>query len=737
MATVEVPSFNWASFYYGQILEALIQFKRTNVPELTNESPEEPLIQMLRAFACVGHLCNVNADIVANESTLPTAKLAETVRNMLRLIGYEMSPATPAIVDMLFELSAPIVLPPTPPDATEEIIPAYSQVSTRARPQVPSIPFEVIEAIETIRTDLIKYVFAYDESAGTFTDHTGDANSQTPGDFFTPWSPITAKDVLYIGHPDVQWTQLSVNMYTPGANFGGVWEYYSGSALDAKPDSVTIISSYLRFNINGLLGTSNKIGTIVRVQLDETGNYLDIESEWDGTNYIETDGTSSPYLGQSAPPSTDTGDYTVGTLWDEMPDVVDGTSNLTQTGNVTYTLPESLTRTWQKTSIQGIEAYWMRYRVINVIGPTDPVIDYLRIDEGKQYIKAQAVQGQFQVESNIGISAGDPSEEYAMAQENFILESEVVTVAGVEWLRVENFLQSRPTDRHYQIVLGENDKATVRFGDGTRGATPGVGDVIGVSYRYGANQDGNVGANTIIVDNSGIPFVSSLWNPRPANGWQESQGADEDSLELAKIQGPNSLRIVQTAISPIDIENLVTANYVDENGVRPFTRVLAIEEGFGPKTIELVVVPAGGGAASAEQLQGVETYLNGDRYASPPIRKLLVANQEVTATNYQTVTIDIQADVYGIATAELVVSRLTALLQPEAKQEDGVSWEWEFGEDVNISRIIHEIFSANTSIYRVDNLQMRVPPDAFAASDIPLTTRELPVAGTISITVYP
>ena len=103
-ATIQIPQFDFSSFYYAQLLEALIAFKRVNVPEHTDESPQDPLIQALRAFALVGHLNNVNVDTVANESTLPTSRLPETIRNMLRLIDYELASASPSSADVLFKL---------------------------------------------------------------------------------------------------------------------------------------------------------------------------------------------------------------------------------------------------------------------------------------------------------------------------------------------------------------------------------------------------------------------------------------------------------------------------------------------------------------------------------------------------------------------------------------------------------------------------------------------------------
>ena len=125
MATeITIPSFDFSGFYYPELLEALIQYKRAYVPELTDESEFEPFIQALRAFALTGHLSNTLIDLVANESTLPTAQLTQTVRNMLKLIDYRLSPATPAQTDIIYELSKVFV-------STTEVISANAQAATK------------------------------------------------------------------------------------------------------------------------------------------------------------------------------------------------------------------------------------------------------------------------------------------------------------------------------------------------------------------------------------------------------------------------------------------------------------------------------------------------------------------------------------------------------------------------------------------------------------------------------
>ena len=179
-------------------------------------------------------------------------------------------------------------------------------------------------------------------------------------------------------------------------------------------------------------------------------------------------------------------------------------------------------------------------------------------------------------------------------------------------------------------------------------------------------------------------------------------------------------------MTPDDVVNLARA-FVDESGAKPWGRGRVFEEGYGPKTMELVLVVKGGGQASAAQIAAIEEYLNGNPLASPPVEKRVVANQEVVAVNYSQRVIDITATVYGDTTAAEVENRLAEILQPEAVKADGVTYEWAFGGTVPVQRIAHEIFETDDSI---TNVVMTSP-----ASDTTLFARELPVLGTVSITV--
>lgn len=714
MATVEIPNFNFGAFYYADILDALLTYKRENVPELTDESEFEPLIQFIRMQALVGHLNNVNIDILANESTIVTAVLPEQVRNMLKLIDYDLRAASPAQGDLLYKLSQVFT-------SSTEVIPDQAQAATKREPTTEQLFYEANEALTVTRTDQTTAAFGAD--GGVFTDSSTDNNSATtPADDWAPWTSPAVGDAFYIGHSEVLWNEMTVTLTTPMSGITGVWEFYDGNFSKATPDLVTDNGATLTFNLNDYLGSSNRSGTVIRVKLNDTGAFEDVVSTWTGSVNRVTTGL----LGQTSP-STDIVDYTVGAQWEPLEDVLDETVNFTQAGVVGFTLPRTLEQNWISGEVNSVEAFWLRFRIVEVTVPISPVFQRIRIDTGDQYVVRAATQGIYIEDNGLGSSTGLPGQTFQVSQENYIDGTAVVNVDDEPWTEVENFLGSSSSDNHFVVSLIDNDRAVIEFGDGIQGRIPPLGvSNIDVAYRYGANVDGNTGANSITVDKSGLTYVNSITNPRPMQGWSQADSASTEALEQAKVLGPASLRIVHSAVSPSDVVT-VTRLFQDDQGARPYARAQTFEEGFGPKTLELVVVIKGGGQATTDQLDALSLYFNGDKYATPPVESHYVSNQQVTAVNYTQRVIDIEATVTGDVEPEVIMSALAKVFHPEALKEDGVTFEWDFGGRVPLSRINHEIFNTDPTITDVDITS--------PASDLVLTQRELPVLGTVNITV--
>lgn len=708
---VEVPDIKFAGFYYPQWLDALILWKRQYAPELTDENPYETAMQLLRAFALVGHYTGVLTDISARECFITTARLLESFKSLAALVAFPLSRATPSAARLIAQLTSTF-------SVTTLVVPVNSLFATEEMVESPVIYFEVLEAIEISRTDEVIAVLA--EEAGSLGANQA-AKANTPSDPFSPWATPAVGDKLYIAHEDIMEDKVKFTLAGAGADLTGVWEYYDGDWRDEHPDAVTNMGTYLKFDLDTLLGTSDRSGARVRVEYSPTGEYEEVDSVWNGgKNIINTSGL----LGQTTP-STDTSDYLVGVLWHELPGVTDGTSDLTASGDLDFTLPED---DWIATVVGDLSGYFIRYRIISVGGaPASPSIDLIEIDQGFQYLPIPVTQGRTTVDDPLGSSTGEANQKFPLSKSPLFEGNVVVEVdegGGFQiWTEVDSFINSTPASRHYRLDVAANDIVTVIFGDGVFGKIPTAGtNNIKASYRIGGENDGNVGANTIIVNKSGVAYLTDIHNPIRASGWQEKDGADDEGLNSLRLEIPASVRAIAGALKPADVEYFAV-QWIDTDGSSPVFRAIAIEEAYGPKSVEVVVVGAAGAFLTAEQRDALELYFNGD--PEQKIDGILLMNHEATVVNYEQKIINVNVEVTG-GTQSAVENAIAALLTPLARDELG-DYRWDFGGEVPRSIIIAAIHEADPSITKVNLIT--------PAADVSLTTRELPVLGTLTVTM--
>lgn len=720
--TVIIPDFQYTSHFYSEILEDLTQYMRTNCPELTDEDPTEPHMQLLRSFSLSYHLNSTLLDLVANEMFLPTAKLRTSHVALLGLIDVQLNQASPASTTLVAQLSQLFTTART-------LVPATSLFATLESKSAQAVEYEVLADVGiTKRTDKVGYVYLWSGNTNAWTDDTTDA--QNSGSSVAIWGgTVLAGDALYIGHPDVLWDQIDFNLNTGGTGIAGVWEYYDGNFDQGQPTSVTNNGSNLTFNLNSILGTSNRTGTVVRVRSAITGAYQDLTSSYSGGNNVVTTGGTDPFLSQSSP-SVAASDYIVGTQWRELSGIVDGSNGLSTMGasTLTFTLPQNLEQAWSKTTVStgllAANAYWIRFRVVTVSSPGSPGLDTVDISKGNQYLAFPVTQGHTRVDNPLGSSAGTADQTFTFTQFPVIDDTNIVVTVnetGVDqvWTRVDNFLNSLPTDRHYTLVFDDDGAAIITFGDGTNGKIPPAGvNNIRANYRTMDDTDGNVGANTITVNRSGVAFLTDLYNPRAASGYDIREGSTDEDLARLKVAGPAQLRVRKRAVSTEDTE-VMAAAFVAADGSKPVARALAIEESFGPKTVELVVVGPGGIAVDASKLSEIANFFNG----TSTTEGVLVLNHQLTPTNFTQKVINITMTLTD-GNAVAVVTALTALLNPLAKKSDG-TYTWQFGGEVATSRLIQVIMDTTPPPTKV---ALTVP-----AADVTLGTRELPVKGTITI----
>jgi len=732
-ATINFPDFDFSGFYYGEILQDLVVWSRANVPEITEEDPHEIWIQTLRAFSLVGHLNNVNLDMAALESFMATCQLPASIRAHMKLIDYEVQAQRPAAVTMLAELTQVFSTFPV------TLVPQYGLVATPVSGEGGGEVYENQEAVATTaRTDQVGAVFEFNALTSTFTDYTIQARAAA-----TPWSPNLINDgnMLYVEHPDVLFDTITFDgISVPMAGVLGVWEYYDGELEDRAPGAVSIVGAGLEFNVDDLLCPDGNVvdrsGAEVQCLLNDTGAAEIVASTWSGTANLAT---TSTFLGQTAP-SVDVNDYTVGVEWHPFEDLVDGTddpgspttNSLEQDGAVEYTLPKSVSENWIKATVNSVEGWFTRFRVIDASGITaNPTLDTITIHEGKTFVAWDAAQGQTRQPLELKSGTGAPSLALELDRKPVIQDTTALEVwtglAWEDWYEVDNFLSSTAVDRHFIVEIDEDGIATVTGGDGTSGRVfPAGVNNLRFTYRYGAENEGNAGASAITVNRSGMSYLKGITNPRAAVGWTAAQDADEDGIDALKVIGPASLRALSRAVSGDDCEYLAVNEFATAAGVNPWVRAHAIEEGFGPKTVKLVLVGAGGGTTPAATRAELDEYFNGDPILGTT--GVLVANQQVTSVDYTEVLIDITATIDGGDQA-VIEQNLRTYLDPEAKLDDGITYRWDFDEDVSLSMLIALIHETDGDIRSV----ILTSP----AAPVPIANDALPKAGVLTLTVNP
>lgn len=809
---IEIPDFDFSNFYYPDILKALISFARINVPEITDESDEEPFTQMLRAFALIGHLNNVLLDVNATETLLPSARLLESIRSHLKLIDVTLEQNKPASVDIVCEFSKIFT-------TSVNFIPLGTEVATEETTDLLQIIFEanldnnisatnqttviqswdtpIIEWLDnsfdsgdkitiagvdfisnvdftvgaTLDDTINNFVIAFNTSTNSAIENelftykigtktpisllnfditsipilktdTGTTNwiirdglfginrageANTDGVFFDMFNlVIEPGSIFYIQHDSIMWDTLDFKLNTPGSNFTGIWEFYDGDFIEKNPNSVINLGSNLEIDLTDLLGTSDLTGTLIKITFNPNSAF-EFQPVFfsGGVNKIITNGL----LGQVTV-STDINNYLIGTDWNAVSELTDNTINLTQDGKISYSLPQNLTQNWIKKSINSINSFGLRFRIISITGsPISPSVNLLKIDKGKQFLLFNGVQGETKTEDPLGSSSGAANQEFILTFKPLFVDSLIIEInegsGFTEWNKKDNFLTSTQSSKDYILEVLANDTAIIQFGDSVQGKIPTSGvDNIKATYRIGGDINGNVGALTITINKSGIAFVNRIFNPRSAAGHQFKEGSTESDLARLKIEGPATLRVRNRAITPDDYVFLLT-QFKNSNGINLITRALAIEETFGIKTIELVVVGVNGVLLTQNQLDDVGIFFNGNK--TEGIKGIGISNHQATVINYTPNIIDVAATIQG-GNKEKIENVIKNFLNPNAKFSDDITNRWDFGSSVPTAIIIAEIGAVDP--VNIKNIVLTTP-----ATDVQLGVRELPFAGVVNITI--
>lgn len=174
--------------------------------------------------------------------------------------------------------------------------------------------------------------------------------------------------------------------------------------------------------------------------------------------------------------------------------------------------------------------------------------------------------------------------------------------ANGTFTRVDNFLDSTSSDRHFVQTTDDRERGTLQTGDGTSGVIP-LGNVQ-ITYTTGGGAEGNVEPGSLEVLDG--PFFDEFGNPvqiSVTNVLEASGGEPRQSNADIRQQAPRQLRVLERAVAREDYE--IVAD--DVPGVARSLHLTRNEdEGVAENAGILFVVPSGGGTASQALLDEVE-----------------------------------------------------------------------------------------------------------------------------------
>ncbi|MCP4568969.1 MAG: hypothetical protein GY841_15445 [FCB group bacterium] len=235
--------------------------------------------------------------------------------------------------------------------------------------------------------------------------------------------------------------------------------------------------------------------------------------------------------------------------------------------------------------------------------------------------------------------------------------AEFQTAAGT-WTEVQTFLNSGPTDRHYRVIVDEDDFGWIYFGDDTNGAIP-LG-TFNIDYEIGGGESGNVAANTLTkfaktyTDANGNQVVLTVTNADKAAG-----GDNRETVAAARVNIPENRRLGAGTITREDFElRALTVNNVARALMLSSGEDYTVPENEG----RLYIVPNGGGTASSLILDAVETLIT-VTYPQP-----ISFTTSVISASY--LSVDIMAVIYLAAGANAtsvktdILSRLSHYFEP-------------------------------------------------------------------------
>lgn len=329
-------------------------------------------------------------------------------------------------------------------------------------------------------------------------------------------------------------------------------------------------------------------------------------------------------------------------------------------------------------------------------------------------------------------STGLANQALVLSSRPYVDDSAIVTAGDGDYEQVVNFLDSTSADRHFTVVVDQNDRATIRFGNGANGAVPA--GTIEVTYKTGGGVAGRVDAGKLTkmddaVDSLGNAVRVSATNPEKSSG-----GTDRETVAQIKVNAPATLRVLTRTVALEDYE----INALRVPGVSRAMMLTSNQDaGIPENTGILYVVPDGGGAPSQALKDSVLAMV------TTVYPRTLTFQVSVQGPNYK--SIDVYAVVWfrpGVTKSAVRAEILAALTDFFATtSEDGTANDAiDFGGKIENSAgvVVSELAYSDVlnAVRDVSGIRKVGAGELLlngASTDVTLATTDFPVLGTLTV----
>lgn len=167
-------------------------------------------------------------------------------------------------------------------------------------------------------------------------------------------------------------------------------------------------------------------------------------------------------------------------------------------------------------------------------------------------------------------SDGTKYQKFILSEPSAVIQNISLSVSNEEWVRVDSMYKTViSTSKVYTVRYNKDKKLEIKFGDGTFGYIPPLASEIKVKYISSLGTKGNINSGLVtklegdIYETTSAGVVTILGS----SNYTISQidpgigGADPENEESIRNNAPAVFRSQQRAVTKIDYEDIIKANF--------------------------------------------------------------------------------------------------------------------------------------------------------------------------------